>query len=54
VLHHVGRLGGYSMAGALSGLFGATLQSAIDLPLLATTARLAAALSSPACECFST
>lgn len=44
VLHHVGRLGGYSMAGALFGLFGASLQSLLNLPLLATTARLAAGL----------
>lgn len=43
-LYHVGRLGGYSMAGALFGLFGASLQSALNLPLLATTTRLAAAL----------
>jgi sulfite exporter TauE/SafE len=41
-LYHVGRLGGYATAGALFGLFGATLQSAVNLPLLATTVRLAA------------
>ncbi len=42
--YHVGRLGGYSLAGALFGLFGASLQATLALPLLATTARLAAAL----------
>lgn len=43
-LYHIGRLGGYATAGALFGLFGATLQATVDLPLLATTARLAAGL----------
>ena len=43
-LHHVGRLSGYSLAGALFGSFGAALQSALDLPLIATTARVAAGL----------
>lgn len=43
-LYHVGRLGGYATAGALFALFGATLQSALNLPMLATAARLAAAL----------
>lgn len=43
-LYHVGRLSGYSLAGALVGLFGASLQSALNLPLLATTTRVAAAL----------
>jgi uncharacterized protein len=41
-LYHAGRLGGYATAGALFGLFGASLQSLVDLPLLATIARLAA------------
>lgn len=43
-LYHIGRVGGYATAGALFGLFGATLQSAVNLPLLATSARLAAGL----------
>lgn len=43
-LYHIGRVGGYTTAGALFGLFGATLQSAVNLPLFATVARLAAGL----------
>jgi sulfite exporter TauE/SafE len=43
-LYNIGRLSGYAAAGATFGLFGATLQSAVNLPLLATTARLAAGL----------
>lgn len=42
--YHIGRLGGYATAGALFGLFGATVLTVVNLPLLATTARLAAAL----------
>lgn len=41
-LYHAGRLGGYAMAGAIFGLFGASLQSLVDLPMLATIARVAA------------
>ncbi|HEV8332749.1 MAG TPA: sulfite exporter TauE/SafE family protein [Steroidobacteraceae bacterium] len=43
-LYHVGRLGGYAMGGALFGLFGASLQSIVNLPMLATTARVVAGL----------
>ena len=43
-LQHAGRLGGYATAGALFGLFGASLQSLVDLPMLATIARVAAGM----------
>jgi sulfite exporter TauE/SafE len=41
-LYHCGRLGGYGLAGALFGLLGATLLSTVNLPLLATSARVGA------------
>jgi sulfite exporter TauE/SafE len=41
-LYHCGRLAGYGLAGALFGLLGATMLSAVDLPLLATIARAGA------------
>jgi uncharacterized protein len=44
VLYHVGRLSGYATAGMLFGLFGGSLHTTLNVPLLATTARLAAAL----------
>ncbi|HKS54821.1 MAG TPA: sulfite exporter TauE/SafE family protein [Steroidobacteraceae bacterium] len=43
-LHHAGRLGGYAAAGAAVGWLGITLQSLLNLPLLAVIARLAAAV----------
>lgn len=41
-LYHLGRLAGYGLAGALFGLLGATVLSAMDLPLLASVARAGA------------
>lgn len=42
LLYHCGRLAGYGLAGALFGLLGATLLSTVNLPLLATVARIGA------------
>jgi uncharacterized protein len=41
-LHHAGRLAGYSLAGALFGWLGVTLQSAVNLPMLSVVSRVAA------------
>jgi sulfite exporter TauE/SafE len=41
-LYHCGRLAGYATAGALFGLLGASFQALVDLPLLASVARIAA------------
>jgi uncharacterized protein len=41
-LHHAGRLAGYSLAGALFGGVGVTLQSVANLPMLSVVTRLAA------------
>jgi len=41
-LHHVGRLAGYSLAGALFGVLGVTLQSVVNLPTLSVITRVAA------------
>ena len=41
-LYHAGRLSGYTTAGAVFGLFGASLQAAVNLPMLAALARVAA------------
>lgn len=41
-LYHLGRLGGYGLAGAIFGMLGATLLSAVNLPLLAVVARIGA------------
>jgi sulfite exporter TauE/SafE len=43
-LYHAGRLTGYSLAGVLVGSSGASLQSALNIPLFASTMRVAAAL----------
>lgn len=43
-LYHAGRLSGYSMAGALFGWFGASLQTLVDLPMLAMIARVTAGI----------
>lgn len=43
-VYHAGRLGGYTTAGAVFGLFGASLSSAVNLPMLSTIARVAAGL----------
>jgi uncharacterized protein len=42
VLYHFGRLGGYGLAGALFGWLGASLLSTVNLPLLASVARVGA------------
>lgn len=39
--YHVGRLGGYTAAGAFCGLIGATLQAVVDLASLGSTLRIA-------------
>ncbi|HEY0939426.1 MAG TPA: sulfite exporter TauE/SafE family protein [Steroidobacter sp.] len=39
--YHVGRLGGYTAAGAICGLIGATLQAVLDLARIGTTLRIA-------------
>lgn len=39
--YHLGRLGGYALAGALCGLIGATLQAVLDLVRLGTALRIA-------------
>jgi uncharacterized protein len=39
--YQVGRVGGYTLAGALIGFFGTSLQSAVNLPNLATGVRVA-------------
>ncbi|AMN47636.1 hypothetical protein ACG33_11100 [Steroidobacter denitrificans] len=39
--YHLGRIGGYMLAGALCGAFGAGLQSALDLTRLAVSLRIA-------------
>ena len=41
-LYHCGRLGGYGLAGAAFGMLGATLLSTVNLPMLATGARIGA------------
>lgn len=41
-LYHGGRLGGYGLAGAAFGMLGATVLSTVNLPLLATVARIGA------------
>jgi uncharacterized protein len=41
-IYHCGRLGGYGLAGALFGLIGTTIQSTLNLPLLAAAARICA------------
>jgi sulfite exporter TauE/SafE len=41
-LYHVGRLGGYGLAGAVFAMLGGTLLSAVNLPLLAIVARIGA------------
>ncbi len=43
-IHHLGRLGGYSLAGLLCGQFGAALQSALDLSRLSVMLRVASGL----------
>lgn len=43
-LYHLGRLGGYALAGLLFGLLGAGLASVLDFGRLAATLRLAAGL----------
>jgi sulfite exporter TauE/SafE len=42
LLYHFGRLGGYGLAGALFGWLGASLLSTLNLPLLASVARIGA------------
>jgi len=39
--YHVGRLGGYSLAGAICGFLGATLQAALDLARIGSWLRIA-------------
>lgn len=39
--YHIGRLGGYAMAGAICGLIGATLQAVLDLARIGVTLRIA-------------
>jgi len=39
--YHVGRLGGYAMAGAICGLIGATLQAVLDLARVGAALRIA-------------
>lgn len=41
VSYHVGRLGGYALAGAICGLIGASLQAVLDLARLGTALRVA-------------
>lgn len=43
-MYHVGRVGGYTIIGAIFGGLGATVGSALDLPKLAMMARVAAGL----------
>jgi sulfite exporter TauE/SafE len=43
-LHHAGRLAGYSLAGALFGWLGVTLQTVVNLPLLTVITRVAAGI----------
>jgi uncharacterized protein len=45
LLHHIGRLGGYALAGAACGFFGASLGAALDLPRLAVFLRVASAVT---------
>jgi hypothetical protein len=42
VLYHVGRLSGYGLAGTIFGWLGASLLSTVNVPLLASVARLGA------------
>jgi sulfite exporter TauE/SafE len=45
LLHHTGRLSGYSIAGALCGFFGAGIQAALDLARLGMFLRVAAGVT---------
>lgn len=42
--YHVGRLGGYSIAGAICGLLGATLQAVLDLARIGSWLRIASGI----------